>query len=740
MKKLFRFALCVVFCLIYTAFNLVAAAPLPTVECEVIDYKPDNRHYARAFAANLDIGEPRTVRMIYFLPNDRPYRADVVERIKDEIRNIQTFYAEQMQTHGYGYTTFRVETDAQDEPVVHRVEGQHPEIHYLEGNEHNVTNEVQQKFDTSQNIYFIVLDNRTDLVGLVAGRGGNRGKSGGTALVSDDFEWITVAHELGHAFGLQHDFNDRAYIMSYGGGQRNSLSVCSAEFLSVHPYFNPDISTESGQSPTIELISPNTYPTGSESVSIQLKVSDSNGLHQVILFVITIGIPFTPTGFPEVKACRRFAGEKESVIEFEYDGDIPSTVFTNLSNPAKHSIRVEATDVDGNVNYISFVLSEISDEPPPPSPKTLVKLSGDNQVGTPGAALPHPLIVEVREKQSENPLPGIQVKFTITLGEGKLNTRFTSENVTADAHGRAQSILTPGVGANTVEVFVSGGESITFHAMGIQSSTISRMDDDYRTWQLPDGAILRMGKGGGSEVAFSPDSSRFAVASAIGIWLYDAMTARELALLPTIWWVGSVDFSPDGRILASGLGVGTIKLWDVTTGMNIATLEGHHWRSGVHSVSFSPDGKILASAGGDNKIKLWDVATGKNIITIKHPYTTSMLFSPDGKIIASGSEDDTIKLWDAATGENITTLEGHKSYVYSVSFSPDGKTIASGSYDNTVKLWNVATGQNITTLRHKRQVVSVSFSPDGKTLASGAWDGTILLWDVTTRTDIARAC
>ena len=34
----------------------------------------DNRRYARAFAANLNVGEPRTVRMIYFLPNDRPYR------------------------------------------------------------------------------------------------------------------------------------------------------------------------------------------------------------------------------------------------------------------------------------------------------------------------------------------------------------------------------------------------------------------------------------------------------------------------------------------------------------------------------------------------------------------------------------------------------------------------------------------------------------------------------------------
>ena len=51
-------------------------------------------HHARTAAANLNVGEPRTVRMIYFLPNDRPYRAEVVQRMKDDIRAAQAFYTE----------------------------------------------------------------------------------------------------------------------------------------------------------------------------------------------------------------------------------------------------------------------------------------------------------------------------------------------------------------------------------------------------------------------------------------------------------------------------------------------------------------------------------------------------------------------------------------------------------------------------------------------------------------------
>ena len=120
--------------------------------------------------------------------------------------------------------------------------------------------------------------------------------------------------------------------------------------------------------------------------------------------------------------------------------------------------------------------------------------------------------------------------------------------------------------------------------------------EPHQRWELPEGATLRLGKGSIHDMAYSPDGTLLAVASSIGIWLYDTATYDEVALLTGHTdYVYSVAFSPDGKTLASGSWDATIRLWDVATGDTLNTLTGHtHW---VNSVAFSPDGKTLASGG-----------------------------------------------------------------------------------------------------------------------------------------------
>ena len=235
-------------------------------------------------------------------------------------------------------------------------------------------------------------------------------------------------------------------------------------------------------------------------------------------------------------------------------------------------------------------------------------------------------------------------------------------------------------------------------------------------------------------VSFSPDSKILASGSRdTTIKLWDVKTGKLIRTIEDSGSIVSISFSPDGKTLASGSGDHTIKLWNVNTGEEIKTLN----KQGKYgfSISFSPDGKTLASGSDDKTIKIWDVKTGKEIITLNGHKAGiySVSFSPDGKTLASGSVDKTIKLWDVKTGKEIKTLNGHSNEVRSVSFSPDGKKIASGSFDNTIKIWDVKTGKQIKTLNgHKNSIFSVSFSPDGKTLASGSDDNTMKLWNVDT--------
>lgn len=157
-----------------------------------------------------------------------------------------------------------------------------------------------------------------------------------------------------------------------------------------------------------------------------------------------------------------------------------------------------------------------------------------------------------------------------------------------------------------------------------------------------------------------------------------------------------------------------------------------HAGVGIGALAFSPDGTLLATGGDDGRIFLWEIPSGKQVRSLDghKGRICALVFSPDGRRLASASGDETVALWNPIEGQRLLSGEGHEGCVLSLAFSPDGKTLASGSFDNTIRLWDVPTNKLRGTLAaHDGAVSALAFTPDKQLLLSAGYDRRVVFWD-----------
>ncbi len=243
-------------------------------------------------------------------------------------------------------------------------------------------------------------------------------------------------------------------------------------------------------------------------------------------------------------------------------------------------------------------------------------------------------------------------------------------------------------------------------------------------------------------VAYRPDGKSLAAAGYNEVLLLDPATGALTGRLPgQNGAVTALAYSRDGRLLAvaSGVsGVGAeIRLYPVGPDGKPAPRPAHLLAGHtdlVHALDFSPDGKTLASCGYDKLIKLWDVASGKEVRTLKEHSDSvyAVAFGPDGKLLASAAADRAVKLWDAASGRLLYTLGEPTDWVYALAWDPRGRRLAAAGADRSIRVWEAtATGSKLlhSVFAHEAPVTRLAFSADGSVLYSLAEDRTVKAWD-----------
>jgi WD40 repeat protein len=229
-------------------------------------------------------------------------------------------------------------------------------------------------------------------------------------------------------------------------------------------------------------------------------------------------------------------------------------------------------------------------------------------------------------------------------------------------------------------------------------------------------------------VAFSRDGNTLVVSWLMEpVKLYNISKPESPQLLPealgTLWW-WSVDFSPDGKLLAlAGQNNHAVHVYEFPSLRRLRTLWGH---AGIlYHVAFSPDGRRLASAGSDGNICLRTLDDPDQTVTLMghDDQVMTVAFSPDGKTLASGSADGTVRLWNATTNSQPQSLFYVDNWVYHVAFSPDSKyaAVLSAANSSALTLWDVAAGREIDHADFPTADPSqVSFSPDSKAVCASS--------------------
>ena len=281
----------------------------------------------------------------------------------------------------------------------------------------------------------------------------------------------------------------------------------------------------------------------------------------------------------------------------------------------------------------------------------------------------------------------------------------------------------------------------------------NRSSGDETAWGLPKGAIARLGRGRIADLAFSPDGESLAMATTIGVWIYELATMEPIALWETErGLVSTVAFSPNGQWIATSNWDAVIKIREIETQRCTAKIQGSHYRG---AIAFSSDSQYLAGSGsGYGGAYVWDAKTGRHVTSFEGaappkkgeqaPARFLVCFSPDGQYLAYVSNRIELAVRHIETKEHIARLK-HSSRtrrIQGFAFSPCGRFLAVSSQNTSSKrqsttelqVWNIDEETlEMTNSDYGGDKLIPAYSSDGTLRVADLHEDKVVLWDASRR-------
>lgn len=408
------------------------------------------------------------VRLIYFLPKNSQAQPNINAKLHTLIKDIQRIYADSLESYQFGRKTFQIETDANGKAVVHRVDGLSGEGYYHQRTFSKVIEEISERFDGSKNAYLIVGETSIFEGGGSSGKARQVGRTGGYAMVRDSAALTTAAHELGHVFGLEHDFRDNAYIMSYGGNSRRKFSRCAAEWLNVHPYFINWPLTGTNRPTTIQMLS--FQEESPEKIRFRFQVSDADGLVQAQLLTLTTTHPVA-AGSSELIACQSLTSERST----------PTFVTTELAVRPVEVISLRVLDQKGNVDSQMFPIQRGSTPGPKIGGPWLWVIAPTGERGGASAAKSG---IDYLKRASKGKVTEEQIATEGAIaGENVGSKAWTRGRLASTGKNNIQKMLAKiGLGSGDIDNYVAYGSIILTSPRKQQTTMFAGSDDAVKVW------------------------------------------------------------------------------------------------------------------------------------------------------------------------------------------------------------------------------------------------------------------